>query len=236
MVPAKTPQNMVIKVTTAYMRLNLEERSCWAKYQGMLSIEIPCANPEIPFAINNKTRACLFFKTKKIIMSQYNFQDGEPKKKKKQYSYSEVKTKAMAYCSYQERTQQQVRDKLYDYGLHYDEVEELITFLITENFLNEERFAKSYAGGKFRMKGWGRNKILQGMKQHRLSPYCIKAGMAEIDPEDYYNKLVSLAEKKSEAVRELDPFKKKQSLANYLIRKGYESDLVWDVIKELKSF
>jgi regulatory protein len=167
-------------------------------------------------------------------MSQYSFSE-DNQKKKKNLSFTEAKTKAMAYCSYQERTQQQVRNKLYDYGLHNDDVEELISFLITENFLNEERFAKAYAGGKFRIKKWGRIKIMQGLKQHKLSNYCIKSGMAEIDPDDYYKTLLFLAEKKFEKDLEKDLYKKKNNLARYLINKGYEQDLVWDVVKEAEN-
>ena len=156
-------------------------------------------------------------------------------KKPKTYTYAEAKAKAMAYCAYQERSQQQLRDKLYEYGLHSNEVESLIAELIGENFVNEERFAKAYAGGKFRMKQWGRHKIQQGLKQHRISAYCMRKGMAEIDPEEYYSTLLDLIRKKKEGLREKDIFTLKNKLARYAIGKGYEQDLVWEAIKEVLS-
>jgi regulatory protein len=154
-------------------------------------------------------------------------------KKNKTYTYPEAKAKAWAYCAYQERSQQEVRDKLYEYGLHSDEVENLIAELIGENFLNEERFAKAYAGGKFRVKKWGRYKIRQGLKQHRISDYCQRKGMAEIDPDEYYATLLELLRKKKESLHEKDLFTLKNKLARYVIGKGYEQDLVWEAIKEI---
>lgn len=153
-----------------------------------------------------------------------------PDKSKKTYTYAEAKTKAMAYCAYQERSQQELRDKLYDYGLHMDEVESLIAELIGENFINEERFAKAYAGGKFRIKKWGRYKITQGLKQHRISGYCMRKGMAEIDPDEYFSTLQELLSKKKSTLKDKDPFVLKTKLARHAIGKGYEQDLVWEAI------
>lgn len=153
-------------------------------------------------------------------------------KKTKTYTYAEAKAKVMAYCAYQERSQQQLRDKLYEYGLTPDEVENLIAELIGDNFINEERFAKAYAGGKFRIKKWGRNKIRQGLKLHKISDYCLRKGMTEIDPDEYYDTLKELIRKKAAGLREKDPFTLKTKLARYAIGKGYEQDLVWDAINE----
>lgn len=139
----------------------------------------------------------------------------------------------MAYCAYQERSQQELRDKLYDYGLRPDEVENMIADLIGDNFLNEERFAKAYAGGKFRVKKWGRYKIRQGLKQHKISDYCQRKGMAEIDPEEYYNTLKELLSRKKQGLKEKDLFALKTKLARYVIGKGYEQDLVWEAINEI---
>lgn len=88
---------------------------------------------------------------------------------KKTFSRSQAKLKAEAFCAYQERAQQELRDKLYEWGLHADEVEEIISELIVDNFLNEERFAIAYVSGKFRMKGWGKIKIKQGLKYKNVS-------------------------------------------------------------------
>ncbi len=84
------------------------------------------------------------------------------KQPRKRLDPKTAKLKAADFCAYQERSQQEVRDKLYTYGLHEEEVEEVITELIIDGFISEERFAKAYAGGKFRIKGWGRRKIIQG--------------------------------------------------------------------------
>ncbi len=149
-------------------------------------------------------------------------------KKEKVYTRQEALLKISSYCAYQERTQQEVRDKLYGYGLHKDMVEELISKLITENFLNEERFAKSYAGGKFRIKQWGTVKIREALKAKGLSDYCIRKGLLEIDASDYHQTLLSLIEKRSEKEKEKNEFKRKHKIAAYLIGKGYEGDLVWE--------
>src|ERR1700742_4248902 len=108
--------------------------------------------------------------------------DGE--KKRKVYTAHEALVKAEAWCAYQERCQQEVRDKLYSWGLHNAEVEPVIAELISKNFLNEERFAKAFAGGKFRIKKWGRVNIRLELKRRKLSEYCIKKGLAEIDEDD----------------------------------------------------
>lgn len=146
---------------------------------------------------------------------------------------SQALIKIAKFCAYQERTQQEVRDKLYGYGLYSNEVEDLICHLIEENFVNEERFAKAFAGGKFRIKKWGKKKILYALKQKGLSAYCIKKGMEEIDETDYQTTLLNLLEKKLEQIETNSAQEKKTKLARYAIQKGYESALVWEKIKEL---
>ncbi len=153
-------------------------------------------------------------------------------KKEKSYTDKEALTKISAFCAYQERTQQEVRDKLYGYGLHMDVVEALIVKLIQENFLNEERFAKAYAGGKFRIKKWGRKKIQEGLKQKNISEYCIRQGLKEIREEEYKATLLELIQKKEEKEKEKNPYKRKHKLAQYVIAKGYEPDFVWELLNE----
>ncbi|HTL80084.1 MAG TPA: regulatory protein RecX [Bacteroidia bacterium] len=138
----------------------------------------------------------------------------------------QAKVKAEAWCAYQERCQQEVRDKLYDWGLHEKEVENIIADLISDNFINEERFAIAYAGGKFRIKKWGRVKIKMELKRRKISPYCINKAMSMIDEDDYRDTLQKLAEKKMKEVKEKHPLKKKFKVMSYLISKGYENDLV----------
>lgn len=154
----------------------------------------------------------------------------EDEKPKKYHSVKEAWSKILRFCVYQERTQQHVRNKLYELGLWGDDVENTIIRLSSEKFIDEERFAKAYASGKFRQNKWGRNKILQGLKQEKLSTYCIKKGMAEIDDEEYDKTLEKLFELKWNTEKEKNSIKKKYKVANYLIGKGYESDLIWEKI------
>jgi regulatory protein len=156
----------------------------------------------------------------------------EPKKNKS-YTKKEALIKAAAYCAYQERNQQEVRSKLFSYGLDPDEVDELIIQLSAEKLLDEERYAKSYVRGKYSLKRWGRRKIMQGLKASRISDYCIKQGLKEIDPEVYAENLQYLLEKKNRTEKERNPMVRKQKLAYYLMSKGYENDLIQDALKNL---
>ena len=158
--------------------------------------------------------------------------DFDQPRKKKRLEPKEAKLKAADYCAYQERSQQQVRNKLYDYGLHFDEVEEVLSDLIIDGYLNEERFAKAYAGGKFRIKQWGKHKILQGLKQHKISEYCLKVGLKEIDEEDYYQTLKTLLLKKVKIVKAKNDYDRKNKIARYAVGRGYETSLIWEIIQE----
>jgi regulatory protein len=141
--------------------------------------------------------------------------------------------KARKYCAYEERCQQQVRDKLYDWELHQKEVEQIISQLISEGFINEERFARTFARGKFRIKKWGRVKIKYELKKHRITDYCIKSGLQEIDEKEYIKTLQDSAEKKSRLIKEKHPLKKKYKLMTFLVGKGFENDLVRGVVEKM---
>jgi len=141
--------------------------------------------------------------------------------------------KAKHYCAYQERCHSEVRDKLYSFGLHRNETEPLLTQLIEEGFLNEERFAIAYAGGKFRMKGWGINKIINALKRKNVSAYCINKALKQISPAEYKKTLLKIIEKKSKSVKETDPYKRKYKLAQFAIGKGYEPEQVWEVLSPI---
>jgi regulatory protein len=145
----------------------------------------------------------------------------------------EAKAKTARFCAYQERSQKEVRNKLYDLGLYRDEVEEVISSLIIDNYINEERFAKAYAGGKFRMKKWGKKKILMGLRQYDISDYCVKKGLQEIDEEDYKTVLYDLIEKRNISTSDDNVFVKRNKIAKYLIGRGFESELVWNAIKDI---
>lgn len=155
-------------------------------------------------------------------------------KKKKKFTPAQAILKAEAYCAYQERCQQEVRDKLYEWGLFPDAVESIIAKLISDNFLNEERFAKAYAGGKFRIKKWGRIKIKLELKKRKISDYCIKQAMKEINEDTYLETLKQLIEKKSKEIKGGKEQIRDLKIANYIVSRGFENDLTWTVIKELK--
>ncbi len=152
-------------------------------------------------------------------------------KPKKKYSLPEALAKIYRYCAYQERSHQEVKNKLYEYGLHSSEVEETISRLISEGFLNEERFAKAFAGGKFRIMKWGKHKIERELQAQGLTKKCISIGLKEVDDSDYRKTLKALIRKKSELIHEENTFKKKDKVARYVIGKGYEPELVWEMVK-----
>ena len=147
-------------------------------------------------------------------------------------SVEEALQKAKQYCAYQERCHSEVKEKLYSFGLHKKDVEELLSGLIEENYLNEERFAIQYAGGKFRIKQWGRVKIKYSLKQKQVSDYCIKKALATISETDYNRTLQKLAEQKLKTLKsEKNIFIKKRKLQNHLMQKGFEANLVVELIK-----
>ena len=146
-------------------------------------------------------------------------------------TYRDALNKAMKYCAYQERCQKEVRNKLFELGANYDEIEHIIAELVEQNFINEERFATCFARGKFYYKQWGKYKIRQELKTREISEYCIKKGLKEIDEQDYQNTLQKLIDKKSKEIGGIKIAKNKQKVALFLIGKGYESEDVWNKIK-----
>ncbi len=152
-------------------------------------------------------------------------------KPKKKLTPQQALIKAQQTCAYQERCQQEMRDKLYEWGLYPNEVENIIVDLISENFLNEERFAKAYAGGKFRIKKWGKVKIKIELKKRKISDYCIRKAMGEIPDKEYIAALEQLIEKKSKEVKEKKTEVRNYKIAQYVISRGFEADLVWDVLR-----
>ncbi len=148
------------------------------------------------------------------------------------YQLSEALDRIKVWCDLQERAQQEVRDKLYSWGLHQKEVESFIAELIGANFLNEERFARAYVSGKFRIKRWGRNKIINGLKFRKISTHCIRIGLQEIEEKEYKEVMDALIEKKSTLLREPQEYIRRQKIAAYLAQRGFESDLVWPRIDQ----
>lgn len=153
-------------------------------------------------------------------------------KKQKHYTPAVALTKAESWCAFQERSQQEVRDKLYAWGQYPDAVENIIAELISRGFLNEERFALAFAGGKFRVKKWGRVKIRVELKRKKVSDYCIRKALASIDEDAYLETLRRLAQEKMKATKESHPLKKKYKVMSYLVSRGFENDLVREVVGE----
>lgn len=136
------------------------------------------------------------------------------------------------FCSYQERCHREVKEKLYGYGLYKADAELLLSQMIEEGYLNEERFAVAFAGGKFRTKKWGRRKIRNELMQKGLSAFCIQAGLASIEEEDYFETMKKLAgEKLRQLSAEKNEFIKDQKVRAYLVQKGYEPELLSEVLK-----
>src|SRR5258705_3639136 len=150
-------------------------------------------------------------------------------------SPQEALARIQRYCAYQERSHQEVKRKLFDYRLRSDEVDELLVRLITDGFLNEERFAKAFAGGKFRIKKWGRLKIEHELEHRGLTKNCIVRGINEIDTSEYTKTLKALIAKRAKQTDESNLFKKRNKVARFVISKGYEPELVWEVVKDLLS-
>lgn len=144
----------------------------------------------------------------------------------------DARTAIVRFCNYQERSHQEVRDRLYELGLHGSEVEQLISELIELGLLNEQRFAASYVRGKFSLKRWGRVKITQGLKRHRISDYLIKNALKEIDPSEYFAAALRLAKAKWEILQKDGKGLRQQfRLRNYLLQKGFESSLIREVVE-----
>jgi regulatory protein len=153
---------------------------------------------------------------------------------KKKISPQESLTRIYRYCAYQERSHKEVRNKLFEFGLRNDEVDDLVTRLVLEGYLNEERFAKAFTGGKFRMQKWGRNKIVYALEGHGLTQNCIQSGLREIDEPDYRQTLADLVAKKLAQTDAVDVFLKRDKVARFAIARGFEPELVWETVKRLQ--
>lgn len=145
----------------------------------------------------------------------------------------EAKIKLYRYCAYQERCHQEVEQKLRELGIRNDEVDEVIHHLISEGFLNEERFSKNFASGKFRLKHWGKVKIVRELEQRNVSSHCIRSGLLEIDDKDYVAVLTGLLKRKAATTEVENVYSLRDKVSRYAIQKGFEPDLVWSVLKQL---
>lgn len=152
------------------------------------------------------------------------------------YSFLEAKAKLEAFCAYQERCQFEIQNKLITWKFPEEQRNQLIAHLITHRFLDEERFACAYVSGKFRIKKWGKIKIKQHLKQKQISSYSIQKAMKEIDAGEYYDTIYKLAERKwLERKADEDLWNFQAKVSRYLAAKGYESDLIYEVVQSVKS-
>ena len=152
---------------------------------------------------------------------------------KRVYKISVAKSRIKSYCALQDRCQWDVRQRLSEWGLLESTKDILMIELINDEFIVEERYARSFCRGKFKIKKWGKRKIEFELKKKKISAVCIKKGMEEIDLKEYLKQLNNQAEKKNKLIKDKNHFNRKSKLAKYLIDKGYESNLVWEEIKEM---
>ncbi len=153
--------------------------------------------------------------------------------KQQSYSVTEAKVKLQQFCAYQDRCHKEVIEKLQKMNMIPEAIDAIVTELIQDNFLNEERFARSFARGKFRIKKWGRLRIVRELKFRNISKFVIDAALKEIEETAYLNTLDELAQKRAKAVKETNPLKRKKKIADYLLYRGWESHLVYQKINEI---
>ena len=153
---------------------------------------------------------------------------------KMSWTLAEAKGKLETFCAYQDRCAWEVRKKLFEKGIQGEPVERLTEELIQDGFLNEERFARSYARGKFRLKKWGKARITRELKLRQIPSEFIRKGLLEIDPEEYYETLLNLTEKKWAKTTEKDPFKKRFKVIQHLMSRGFEQDLIQEAVASLQ--
>lgn len=151
------------------------------------------------------------------------------------YSIKEAKLKIEHFCAYQERCHEEVVSKLWSMKMNTSEIDEIIVHLIENNFLNESRFASSFARGKHRIKHWGKIRITNELKMRNINQTLINLALKEIEPEEYVAAFEALADRHWETIRETNTLKKRKKFCDYLLRKGFESNLIYDKVKELES-
>ena len=151
----------------------------------------------------------------------------------KTYTVTEAKRALERYCIYQDRCHKEVTTKLKSMNMIPLAIDEIINHLIEHNFLNEERFAKSFARGKFNYKHWGKNRIVRELKFRDISSYNVKTALKEINEDEYLLKLSTIAKNKLATITETNIYKKRKKLADYLLYRGWEPQLVYEKTKEL---
>ncbi len=153
--------------------------------------------------------------------------------KRKKLTKDEALAKIQKYCTYQDRAHSEVRYRLIEYQIYGDTLEEIMASLVQDGFLDELRFAMSFARGKFRIKKWGRIKIKLELKKKQVPQYCINKALDQIDNLEYYDTLKKLLEKKKLHLRYKDSFDRRKKLIDYALRKGYEIEIIKEVLEDL---
>lgn len=188
----------------------------------------PFLHPKLVSVVCKNSENLFIAGGSKFIFARMN--DMEEKPRKKSPGREQLLQKLKAFCAYQERCHQEVRDKAFALGLSNVDLGELMATLIEENYLNEERFAILYAGGKFRMKHWGRIKIKYALKQKGVSEYSIKKALKQIDVDDYEAVFRKVAAQKERLLSGSQVAKKKK-LYQFLLSRGFESELIWRLLQ-----
>lgn len=152
---------------------------------------------------------------------------------KNSFSVDEATRKLEGYCAYQDRCHKEVISKLREMNMIPQAIDLIVGHLIQENFLNEERFARSFARGKFKIKKWGKNRIVNELKHRDISKYNITMALKEIESKEYLNTFNVLAKKRLSEIREKDLQKRRKKLADYLLYRGWESGMVYEKVYEL---
>jgi len=153
--------------------------------------------------------------------------------KKKSFTVDQLQRKLEQYCVYQDRCHKEIEQKMRDYNLIPEARELILLRLMKDNFLNEERFSKIYARGKFRIKSWGKQRIVRELKFRDISDYNIKTALKEIDSEEYIATIYRITENRNAVLTEANPFKRKQKLIDFLKRKGFENELIFKTVKDV---
>lgn len=151
------------------------------------------------------------------------------------FSIKEAVQKIEHYCAYQERCHEEVIQKLRSMKMNSEEIDQIISQLISDNFLNEERFACSFARGKHRIKHWGKIRITNELKFRGINQTLINTALKEISPEEYYETFETLANRNWESIRETNSLKKRKKFCDFMLRKGFESNLVYEKVRELEN-
>lgn len=157
------------------------------------------------------------------------------RKKRTQLSKEDALYHMQKICSVEDRCSSEIRTRLIEHGVYGEELEQVLAELIVDNFLNEERYAKAYVSGKFKIKKWGKIKIRQGLKFRKISDYSIKKGMTEIDYDDYLSTITNLLQKKNANLRAKDKWDRLKKLTSYAQQKGYEYDIIKEAMGEIEE-